>query len=278
MLKTFNTILKQTREAYRVPKTVQDLIPITRVFPDGIFLCGRIYTKCWMFTDINYMSANEQDKKTMLGEYMNYLKSLDSEGTSKITLNNRRINMDEFEEKVLMRLQGDEADVFRKEYNDMLLKCAEEANGIIQEKYITVSICKKDIEEARAWFADYEVKLSGKFSSLGSRTAALDLTDRLRILYNFYRCGEEEYFCFDPKDCIRKGHSFKDYICPDIVEKHQDCLKLGNRYARAIYLKDYANHISDELIRKLTDLNRTMMLSIDVISIPTDEAVRRVEQ
>ena len=149
MYKTVRKHIMQMRESYRVPQSVQDLIPITRVFPDGIFLCGRIYTKCWMFTDINYMSANEQDKKTMLGEYMNYLKSLDSEGTSKITLNNRRINMDEFEEKVLMRLQGDDADVFRKEYNDMLLKCAEEANGIIQEKYITASICASDISEAR---------------------------------------------------------------------------------------------------------------------------------
>ena len=31
------------------------------------------------------------------------------------------------------------------------------------------------------------------------------------------------------------------------------------------------------MVAELTDLNRNMMLSIDVIPIPTDEAVREVE-
>ena len=52
MLKTLQTTLQQAREAYRVPKTVQDLIPITRIWADGIFLCGKAYTKSWRFTDI----------------------------------------------------------------------------------------------------------------------------------------------------------------------------------------------------------------------------------
>ena len=278
MFKTEKKMRMQAREAYRIPQSVQDLIPFRNAYSDGIFQWGNMYSKCWLFTDINYMAAGEDNQREMYQSYRELLKSLDSSAFTKITINNHRIDMQDFKKRLLMPMKGDECDEYREEYNSIILTKAAASNGIIQEKYITVSICKKDIEEARAWFADYEVKLSGKFSSLGSRTAALDLTDRLRILYNFYRCGEEEYFCFDPKDCIRKGHSFKDYICPDIVEKHQDCLKLGNRYARAIYLKDYANHISDELIRKLTDLNRTMMLSIDVISIPTDEAVRRVER
>ena len=59
MLKTFQTILKQTRESYRVPKTVQDLIPISKIYADGIFLCGKRYTKTWRYTDINYKVASQ---------------------------------------------------------------------------------------------------------------------------------------------------------------------------------------------------------------------------
>ena len=76
---------------------------------------------------------------------------------------------------------------------------------------------------------------------------------------------------------MRKGHCFRDYICPDSIEKHADYLKLGERYARVLYLKDYASYIKDSMVAELTDLNRNMMLSIDVIPIPTDEAVREVE-
>ena len=84
-------------------------------------------------------------------------------------------------------------------------------------------------------------------------------------------------FPFDLKDNMRKGHCFRDYICPDSIEKHADYLKLGERYARVLYLKDYASYIKDSMVAELTDLNRNMMLSIDVIPIPTDEAVREVE-
>ena len=75
----------------------------------------------------------------------------------------------------------------------------------------------------------------------------------------------------------RKGHDFRDYICPDYMEKHSDYMKLGEKYCRVIFLKDYASYIKDSMVSELTDLNRNMMLSIDVIPIPTDEAVREVE-
>lgn len=266
------------KEAYRIPRSIQDLIPVTKVFPDGVFLCGRIYTKSWIFTDINYSAANDEDKKIMLGEYMNFLKSLDSECMTKITLNNRKINMDEFEEKVLMPLQGDQNDVYRKEYNEMLLQCAMEANGIIQEKYITASVYAADIEEARDYFRTYGANLLANFGRLHSTCVEMTLSDRLRVLHDFYRCGEERFFYYDMQDNIKKGHSFKDMICPDVIEKYSDYLKLGDRYARVLYLKDYANNISDELVRHLTDQNQTMMLSLDILTIPADESVKDTER
>lgn len=39
----------------------------------------------------------------------------------------------------------------------------------------------------------------------------------------------------------------------------------------------YASYIKDSMVTELTDFNRNMMLSIDVVPIPTDEAVREVE-
>ena len=44
-----------------------------------------------------------------------------------------------------------------------------------------------------------------------------------------------------------------------------------------LFLKDYANYIKDSFVTELTDLNRNLMLSIDVLPIHTDEAVREVE-
>ena len=38
MLKTLSNLLKQDKEKYRVPRRVQDVIPIKRIWNDGIFL------------------------------------------------------------------------------------------------------------------------------------------------------------------------------------------------------------------------------------------------
>lgn len=76
---------------------------------------------------------------------------------------------------------------------------------------------------------------------------------------------------------MRLEHDFRDYICPDSMERASDHIRLGNQFVRVLYLKDYANYIKDSMVSELTELNRNLMLSIDVIPIPTDEAVREVE-
>ena len=52
---------------------------------------------------------------------------------------------------------------------------------------------------------------------------------------------------------------------------------MGNRYGRVLFLKEYASFIKDSMITELTELNRNLMLSIDVIPIPMDEAVKEAE-
>ena len=66
-----------------------------------------------------------------------------------------------------MPMQGDFRDEYRGEYNQMLLDKATGANGIMQEKYITISVVKKDVEEARAYFSRVGADLISHFAALG---------------------------------------------------------------------------------------------------------------
>ena len=277
-MKTLKNLFKQDKEKYKVPKGVQDTIPISKIWEDGIFLSGKNkYSKSFVFTDINYTVASRQDKEGMFLEYSELLNSLDCGATSKITISNRRINKVDFEKRVLIPKSDDDLNIYREEYNNMLLEKATGANSIVQEKYLTISINKKNIEEARNYFSRISADLLNKFSALGSKCIELDSIDRLRIAHDFYRVGEENSFCFDLKDSMKKGHSYKDYICPDTMEFENDHFKMGNRYGRVLFLKDYASYIKDSMVAELTELNRNMMLSIDVVPIPMDEAVREVE-
>ena len=277
MIKTLKNLLKQDKERYTVPRKVQDVIPVRRIWKDGIFMTGGKFAKTYKFTDINYLVASREDKESMFLTYSELLNSLDSGATTKITINNRRLNKANFEQSILMPLRGDFRDEYRKEYNQMLLDKATGANGIVQEKYLTISVVKKDIEEARAYFGRVGADLISHFSALGSKCTELDAEEKLRVLHDFYRQGEEAAFHFDPQDMMKKGHDFRDYICPDSIEKNSDYLKLGEKFCRILFLKDYSSYIKDSMVTELTDFNRNMMLSIDVVPVPTDEAVREVE-
>ena len=277
MIKSLRTLFKQDKESYKVPKSVQDYIPIQKMWDDGIFKVGNRYTKSFRFDDINYAVASREDKEAMFLEYSELLNSLDSGVTTKITINNHCRNRADFERSVLIPFKEDGLDIYRKEYNDMLLDKATGANSITQEKYITISVHKKDITEARNYFNRIGSELSSHFAKLGSVCSELDSTERLRVLHGFYRAGEETNFHFDAKESAKHGHDFKDYICPDSMERTDNYIKLGDKYARVLFLKDFASYIKDSMVTELTDLNRNMMFSIDVIPIPTDEAVREVE-
>ena len=278
MIRTLSNIIKQDKEKFVIPKSVQQAIPIQTIWKDGIFKVGRNkFSRTFKFQDINYEVASRDDKKTMFLGYSEILNSFDSGATTKITINNRKLNREDFEKAILIPLQNDELDVYRKEYNAMLLERATGANSMVQEKYVTVSAYKKNIEEARTYFSRIGVELTGHFARLGSKCTEMDATDKLRALHDFYRTGEETGFHFDMSETMRKGHNFKDFICPDTFEFEKDYFRMGNRYGRVLFLREYASYIKDNMIAEMTELSRNLMLSIDIIPIPTDEAVREVE-
>lgn len=277
-MKILNTIFKRDSDEMKVPHSAQGILPVQTIWQDGIFLVGKNkYSKSFKFMDINYAVASKEDKETMFLEYSDLLNSLDTGATAKITINNRRINKVDFKKQILLDMKNDKLDKYRKEYNKMLEEQAKEANGIVQEKIITISVYKKSIEEARNYFARIGADLISKFAALGSKCVELDTKERLRILHDFYRTGEETSFRFKFDEAIKKGHSFKDFICPDSFKFEEDYFKMGKRYGRVLFLKEYASFIKDSMVTELTELNKNMMLSIDIIPIPMDEAVKEAE-
>lgn len=278
MLKTLKTIFKQDKEKIKVPRFVQDIIPVKAIYEDGLFLVGKNkYSKSYKFLDINYAVASREDKEAMFLEYSELLNSLDTGSTAKITINNRRINKLDFEKKILLKDAGDDLDKFRKEYNTMLDSQSKTANEIVQEKILTISVYKKTKEEARSYFSRIGADLSNHFSALGSKCIELDAKERLRIAHDFYRTGEETAFTFDIHEHMKLGHDFRDMICPDSAKIRSDYFQIGNRYGKVLFLKSYASFIKDSMVMELTELNKNMMLSIDVIPIPMDEAVKEAE-
>lgn len=130
-----------------VPTTVEQAIPISDVYEDGICLVGRnLWSKTYKFSDINYATASKGDKENMFFAYSAILNSFDTGAMTKITINNRRMNQSKFEKESMLELCGDSLDRYRTEYNRILTDNANMSSGITQDKYLTVTVEKKSIK------------------------------------------------------------------------------------------------------------------------------------
>ena len=278
LIKTLTQTLKMDKEKFTVPKSVQQAIPIRRIWPDGIFQVGNKFSKSFRFSDINYAIASKADKTEMFLDYSDLLNALDSGATAKITLNNRRINKAEFERSLLLPMKEDGLDGYRREYNEMLLsKVSGTSNSIYQERYLTISVHKKNVDEARTYFARVGTDITTHLAKLSSVSEELEAGERLQIFRDFFRAEEPAAFPFDMKAFAKKGHSFKDWLCPESMEFKKNYFKINERYGRVLYMQDYASYVKDDMISELCDLSQNLMLSIDILPVPTDEAVREIQ-
>lgn len=278
MMRALKILQKQEKENFSIPRNVQQVIPIQKIWTDGIFLVGKNkYSYTYKFKDINYAVASKEDKENMFLDYSELINSFDSGATTKLTIVLRRINRKDFEQEILLKFRNNGQDTYREEYNRVLMGKALDSSSMVRELYITISVFKRSYEEAKNYFRRIGNEIIAHLSKLGSKCVELDAVERLRILHDFYRIGEEANYNLDIKRLMQRGHSFKDYICPDSFSFRSDYFEMGNKFGRVFFLKEYASFIKDSFIAELTDMSQNMMMSIDIIPIPTDEAVREVE-
>ena len=267
------------KEKHKVPKSIQDCIPVSRIWDNGICLVGNNqYSFTYKFTDINYTVASKEDKETMFLNYSELLNSFDATSETKITINLKKINKKEFEKEILLPFKEDGLDIYRKEYKDMLLDKAFNSKGMVKELYLTVTTYKKDYEEAKNYFRRIGTELASYLTKLGSKCSNVDANEKLRILHDLYRVGEESNYNFDITSARKLGHSFKDYICPNSFSFKDDYFEMGDKFGRVLFLKDYANFIRDSMVSDLTDINQNMMISIDIKPIPINESIKLLER
>lgn len=278
-MKTLKTMIKREKEKFAIPKSVQDVIPIKAVYKDGIFLLSNNnYSKTFKFTDINYHIASDEEKKELMQGYWSVINSFGAGVTIKLTINNHKLDRAEFEKSILVPFRYDGLDSYRKEYNTMLLDKANSSNCIVQDKYFTVTVSKKTVEDARAFFNRIGNDLTARLSRIGSKCEPLTADDKLRIFHNFYRVGNEQNYNLDFEQLMNNGCDIRDYICPDSMDFESDYIKINDEYCRTIFLRNYGTFVDDNTISDLTSINRNLMLSIDFIPIPTGEATKEVDK
>ena len=274
-------LLRKTRRVKKpkrkIPKTVQQSIPIDVIYKDGIVQSGRTFSKMWRFSDINYEVASNAEQEEMFLAHSAILNGLPTDAVAKISIFNRQLQNHSIE-KMTVPTSNENYREYAKELEELLNDKMAESNNIVHEKYITISAEKKNIKEARTYFARVGSDLAADFAKISSQITELGYKERLRLFYEFFKSGWSEDFNFDLKRAMARGAHFKDYISPDSIEFKKDYVQFGDKYARVLFLKEYPSFLKDELLSQLTDFSRSMMVSVDVQPIPTDEAVKEIQK
>lgn len=282
MLKSFERIKKLKKERYKVPKTIQDIIPFDYLYQDGTFQKGmkingnNMYSKTYSFTDVNFLNASDEECEKFFLAYVDVINSFDSLTLSKITINNRTMDIQKFSNESLLKVKNEKWKDYIDHYNGMILNNSSNNNNIMQEKYITITIFKDSYEEAKTTFNRIYTDLKLRFEKIDSKVTSLDAYNRLKILHDFYR-GNDEQFKFDFEELSKKGYSFKDEIIPKEVKFYNKHFEFQNRYGRVLFLKDYPNAIADTFLSSFCNLNKNMMYSMDFLTIPPAEARNEVD-
>ena len=104
----------------------------------------------------------------------------------------------------------------------LLSKITGTNNSIYQERYLTVSVHKRSIDDARTYFARIGTDIVTHLAKLSSTAEGLDAESRLQIFRDFFKGDVPQAFPFDLKQFAKKGTSFKDWMCPDSMEFERD--------------------------------------------------------
>ena len=274
----FKELKKAGMPLYKAPKSIQETIEIEKVALNGIFEVSKNrYSKCYRFHDINYTTTNEEEQIDIFERYCKFLNSLDC--AFKITVNNKNKDMEKLRDYILLSCQGDGYDELRKTYNDIIEeKIREGRQGIEQERYLTVTIERKNFEEAKAQFATIEATVSKAFSELGTDIIPLDGNERLKVLHNFYHLGEEDTFDFDIRDAAKTGTDFRNDLCNGMLKYFPDHIEDEGKFVRALFIKKYPSSLSDRFLNEITSLPVHSVTSIDVVPIPKDMTTKVLQK
>ena len=203
MIKTLAAAERSEKVKFSIPRSVQQSIPIHHIYEGGVWQVGTRHSKSWRFADVNYAAASEEEQRAIFLSYGGVLNSLPTDAAAKITIINRRLDPVDFRRNILMKEKGDGLDKYRREANQILTQRAAESNNLVQEKYITLSIAQRKIEETRSYFRRVDGNLSKSFGRLDSGERALSNHDRRVGHYSDYLCRDSCHIldCSDADAC-----------------------------------------------------------------------------
>lgn len=275
----------------KIRKSVQQSIPYSTVFPNGIIMCGQgNYSKSYKLEDANFQTADQSAQENMYLDYEGLLNSIGPNQSMQITVFNRSISPEAIRNQVLLKPKADNLNGYRDIYNEILLdKISEGRNNLRKEKYLTISTKASNIEDAATQFNRIDSEVNSKVSRINKTTTPpMTIEDRLGVFYDIYNEAPDFPFSkkispllrnekLDFKALNGSGLTSKDLIGPESMYFQSNYFKIGEMFARAMYMDNLPTFMNANVLTDLTDLPCNMLTSVNYVPIAGDKAADMVK-
>ena len=126
----------------RAPEKAADCLQYENMYEGGICeVEPGLFSMTMAFTDVNFQLARQEDQNSLFAQYSQFLNYFDPDIHLQISLVTRRVDEVEFRRDTFLPMRGDVRDQYSEEMNRVISeKALQGQNGLIREKYITISI------------------------------------------------------------------------------------------------------------------------------------------
>lgn len=262
----------------KIPFSIQQAMPVCKLHDNGIMeFKGKVFSVTFRLKDVDFSSGSEDEQKLFFNGLKSVYNAMDSSASYRETIVNRSVDSIK-EDNYLNEKVGDGYDGLRIECNGMRRRNRAKAKGLIQEKYLTVTVHKKRLDLAEQFFNRFEEEFGKKLANdISSGIKRVGTDEKLRLLYEFYRRGEEQYFNYSYKKAEERHTDYRDYVAPDILKFDAFDFKIHNGYGSAFMVRDWGSSIKPEVLSNMMELKRVMMISIDIVPMNAVEKKRFID-
>ena len=270
---------KAAKQKIEVSKDVISSLPYKKILQDNLWYLGdKLYSKAYTFDDINFNLADEREQYAYLERYIDFLNTLDNTIDAQICCWNSKIKIEQFRENTLIKPQDDEFFSLRYEYNTRVLEenIKKGQNAIRKRMCITLTISAADDESAYMKFKSLDVSSTNIFNLIGpANMRVMTSQERLEILKDFF-IGTEQDIPQISDEQFNIGEE-KIFCSPDYLQFKRDYFLFNNSYAEAIYIKDFPQTASSNIINDLMKTGLEFHLSINISAYDTSKAKNMIQ-
>ncbi len=283
----------------------QDFVQVKDIKEGVVLLKNGGLRKVILVDGLNFDLKSEDEQSVITFAYQNFLNSLDF--PIQISIHSRKLNVEDYLKRLDERQSKEENELLKTQIGEYreFIKSFVESNAVMTKSFfVTVpydpvslpsantSLLPKFLGGGKATSTQQEEILPRHREQLhqraeqvvsglrqvGLRAVSLEDPELLELFYNFYNPTTIEKKELNNIDRSGSSGSVEDTIAPTSIEITSNYLRLGDKFAKNLFVLDYPRYLSSGWFSPLINLPELSDVSIFINPVDTAIALRKLRR